>query len=306
MSEKLIEALKIAHRVILEQAQGSGCIKGTLWADEHTTLVELLEDALAEARRTPAETVSREATDLPPMTKVPVDKAFEARNTGLDFTAFKAGWWAALAELDYDAICPTPQPVSTGELLTVDDIAHEIRTCVTLAELTGVDHVILDGGMKTAARKILRLFSRPPVTSVAGVPNPNIPWAPKPQFLEPYVKAYIDYIEDLVRVLTERLNAKKQSKWVDGLEASWSELKLSLNPESWTVGDSATYRDFFAHGWCRAVAHLLTRQSAQTSNERLGAVVEAVQWALDHVGNEENDMVRANLETALAALKDGV
>lgn len=60
-NDKLSEALKIAHRVILEQAQGSGCIKGTLWAGEHTTLVELLEETLAEARRTPAETVGREA-----------------------------------------------------------------------------------------------------------------------------------------------------------------------------------------------------------------------------------------------------
>jgi hypothetical protein len=41
-------AIKTAIRVINEQASFNGMIKGTLWADDHTTLVELLESALGE------------------------------------------------------------------------------------------------------------------------------------------------------------------------------------------------------------------------------------------------------------------
>jgi hypothetical protein len=32
----------------------------------------------------------------------------------------------------------------------------------------------------------------------------EIPWAPKPKFLEPHVQAYIDYIEDVAMVMTNR------------------------------------------------------------------------------------------------------
>jgi len=47
-SKNVQEAVETARKVILEQSSFNGCIKGTLWADDHTTLVELLESALGE------------------------------------------------------------------------------------------------------------------------------------------------------------------------------------------------------------------------------------------------------------------